>query len=143
MDTYARFNRNELKEKEKKKGKGSLDAFHEHEFWDVHSYKKAHFKIESAFFTGDTSSDSDDETAKHRVHAMHAMRIVYVQATEDRASPPHRAIKPPPSLSTLRTSLQAGAALFCLACLDPGSDRKIPAVWNGAGANPGVFIPET
>ena len=33
--------------------------------------------------------------------------------------------------------------LFCVKCLNPGSGRKIPAIWHGAGANPGVFIPET
>jgi hypothetical protein len=29
-----------------------------------------------------------------------------------------------------------------LICLDPGSGRKIPAIWHGASANPGVFILE-
>ena len=33
--------------------------------------------------------------------------------------------------------------LFSLKCLHPGSGRKIPAIWHGAGVNPGVFIPET
>ena len=30
-----------------------------------------------------------------------------------------------------------------LQCLDPTSGRKIPAIWHGAGAYHGVFIPET
>ena len=46
-------------------------------------------------------------------------------------------------LTTLRISLQAEACLFCLECLDPSSGRNIPAIWHGAGAYPGVFIPET
>ena len=29
------------------------------------------------------------------------------------------------------------------ACLDPGSGPKIPAIWHGAGAFHGGFIPET
>ena len=33
--------------------------------------------------------------------------------------------------------------LFSLECLDPGSGRKIPAIWHGTGAYTGVFIPET
>ena len=33
--------------------------------------------------------------------------------------------------------------LVSLKCLGPGSGRKIPAIWHGAGANPGVFVPET
>ena len=35
------------------------------------------------------------------------------------------------------------AAFFFLKCLDPGSGRTIPVIWHGAGANLGVFIPET
>ena len=33
--------------------------------------------------------------------------------------------------------------LLSLKCLDPGSGRKISAIWLGAGANLDVFIPET
>ena len=28
-------------------------------------------------------------------------------------------------------------------CLDPGSGQQIPAIWIGAGAYHGIFIPET
>ena len=33
--------------------------------------------------------------------------------------------------------------LLSVKCLDPGSGWKIPAIWHGAGACLGVFMPET
>ena len=45
--------------------------------------------------------------------------------------------------TTLRIQLQAESYLLSLKRLDPGSGRKIPAIWHGAGAYPSVFIPET
>ena len=39
--------------------------------------------------------------------------------------------------------LEARSACESRIGLDPGSGRKIPAIWHGAGANPGVFILET
>ena len=44
--------------------------------------------------------------------------------------------------TTLNISLQADRSLLCVKWLDPGSGRQILAIWHGAGANPGVFIPE-
>ena len=37
----------------------------------------------------------------------------------------------------------AEACPLRLKCLDPGSGRKVPATWHGAGACHGVCIPET
>ena len=48
--------------------------------------------------------------------------------------------------ATLRKILQdcrQNHALLSLKFLYPGGGRKIPAIWHGAGAYPGVFIPET
>ena len=45
-----------------------------------------------------------------------------------------------PSTLSIRIRLQTDS---CFACLEPGSGRIIPAIWHGAGAYPGVFIPET
>ena len=42
-----------------------------------------------------------------------------------------------------RMCLQAESCRVLLKCLHPGSGRKIPAIWQGAGAYPGVFIPKT
>ena len=52
-------------------------------------------------------------------------------------------LRPPLQPSTLIIRLQAESCHFLRGCLDPGSGRKIPAVWHGAGAYHGVFIPET
>ena len=44
----------------------------------------------------------------------------------------------------LRIILQAELCLLKLETpRDPGSGQKIPAIWHGTGAYPGVFIPET
>ena len=48
-----------------------------------------------------------------------------------------------PGQATLRTSCRQNRAFFFLEFLDPGSGRNIPAKWHGAGAYPGIFIPET
>ena len=44
-----------------------------------------------------------------------------------------------PLLTTLISEQRHKMSLFSLKCLDPGSGRKIPAIWHGAGANPGVY----
>ena len=45
--------------------------------------------------------------------------------------------------ANLRGPRDTKLPLVSLKCLDPGSGRKIPAIWHGAGANLSVFIPET
>ena len=44
-------------------------------------------------------------------------------------------------ISKLIISLQAELRLFLRQMPYPGSGRKIPTLWHGAGAYPGVFIP--
>ena len=42
-------------------------------------------------------------------------------------------------VATLRLRLQEESCLLSFKCLDPGSGRKIPAIWHGADAYPGVL----
>ena len=42
-------------------------------------------------------------------------------------------------VSTLISAPRHKITPFYLKCLDPGSGRKIPAIWHDAGANLGVY----
>ena len=45
-----------------------------------------------------------------------------------------------PDHAHLRTTTQNDQTLFSLKCLDPGSGRKLPAIWHGDMENPGVTL---
>ena len=53
-----------------------------------------------------------------------------------------KATSMPRMLTTLITKLWQKHAMFSWKCLDPGRGREITAIWHGAGAHHGVFIPE-
>ena len=50
---------------------------------------------------------------------------------------------PKPLTRTISEPRRKVTPLKSLKCLAPGSGRKIPAIWHGAGAYHGVSIPET
>ena len=52
-------------------------------------------------------------------------------------------LPPPLHHANLSHTTQNNHVFAWNAELDPGSGRKTPAMWHGAGAYPGVFIPET
>ena len=52
------------------------------------------------------------------------------------------AAKPPASSTLIIVCRQNYAFLLCFKCQILVVVKKLPAIWHGAGAYPGVFIPE-